>query len=253
MSLIKAIILGIIQGICEFFPISSSSNLKFAKFLLNVDGSSTLFFDLFCHTGTLIAALIYLRKDIFTLFTSERKKLFILCCAILPMVPIYLIIKMWLPSRNFGLVGLFLMVTAIILLLGNRKKERENKKASLKDALCVGTAQSAALIPGLSRSACTIMAAKFLGWSNKESVRFSFLLSIPTILGGLAIESFGLIKESQKLPSFFLTYCILGFFFSLAFGSLTIRFAIKKLEKGNFLPFACYSAILGIIMLSLHM
>lgn len=252
MSSFAAFIMGIIQGITEFFPVSSSAHLKLAKIFLGLETSEKLVvFDLMCHLGTLFAVLFFLRQDIYNLFRYERKKLFLLFIATLPLVPCYFLLK---PLRDFAsntqFLGFFLIITALILFAGNHFKFKRlippSTRRDVYDVLWIGMMQSAALIPGISRSASTISCAKALGWQPKDAVRFSFLLSIPTILGGNLVE---LMKHFSTLPSestISFSSCFIGFLSSCIMGIIAIRYAIKMLEKGNLKPFAWYCLIIGV-------
>ncbi|MBM3208645.1 MAG: undecaprenyl-diphosphate phosphatase, partial [Chlamydiae bacterium] len=253
MTYIHAFILGLIQALTEFFPISSSAHLKLTKFFLNIsDSQESILFDLSCHLGSLIAVLYFFRKEIFSIFSKERKTLFLLFIAMCPLVPAYFILK---PLRDFAsqpkYLGYCLFLTAIILFLGHhlrmRKQELPSTSKSFKDVLYIGVMQSAALIPGISRSASTISCAKFLGWNSSEAVKFSFLLSIPTILGGNTLElakHFFSQKQAHSLP---ILECSIAFLTSLIAGSAVIKIAMKILEKGKLKPFAYYCMGLGLL------
>jgi len=184
MTLINAIILGIIQGLTEFFPISSSAHLQLAKTALGIS-ENLVFFDLACHLGTLAALSWFLKKDIRALFSTERSKIRLYFLALLPLIPAYFLLG---PLRDFAskphFLGIFLIGTALILFLGQRLRLSRIKNNILRAVLIIGAMQSTALFPGISRSASTISCAQILGWNPKNAVRFSFLLSIPTILGG---------------------------------------------------------------------
>lgn len=239
MTYLQALILGLIQGLTEFFPISSSAHLKLAKFFLGVEGDHVLF-DLFCHLGTLCVLVYYFRREILQV---SRKQVFF---ALVPLVPFYFLLK---PLRDAAsdihFLGPFLAISALILFLGT-KWQLSRVISPLKDSVLIGTMQAVALIPGISRSASTISTARFLGWSAKEAVHFSFLLSIPTILGGTALET---IKMAAAPPaSFSFGPCLLGFFASLGMGSLIIPHALKFLEKGNLKPFAWYCLFAAIVI-----
>jgi undecaprenyl-diphosphatase len=251
MSLIEAFIFGLLQGLTEFLPISSSAHLKLAKLFFGVESSeSQVLFDLVCHFGTLIAVLIYLKGEIASLFHKERTKLALLFLAIVPLVPCYFLLK---PLRDLAgqpqFLGLCLMTTALILFLGHKVRIKRHECTSMKrqitDALFIGTLQSAALIPGISRSASTISCAKALGWKAKEAVRFSFLLSIPTIIGGNCLELLKIVLSEKEVPAFSFSACVVGLVTSCLIGLVVIRFAISYLEKGNLKPFAWYCLILG--------
>ncbi|MES2121225.1 MAG: undecaprenyl-diphosphate phosphatase [Chlamydiota bacterium] len=263
MSLFEAFIFGILQGITEFLPISSSAHLKFAKLCLGVPNSEEqVLFDLVCHLGTLTALLFYLKKEISTLFRRNRQKLFFVLVATFPLVPSYLLLK---PLREAAsqpqFLGLCLIVTAAILWLGQhfRFKRPAMQLASssedanintmrLGDVLWIGFAQSAALIPGISRSASTISCARSLGWSAKDAVRFSFLLCIPTIIAGNCLELLKIYVSHPKTLTISFPSCTIGFIASLVFGVISIRWAIPYLEKGNFKSLAYYCFVLGIVV-----
>lgn len=245
MSHLIAILLGLVQGITEFFPVSSSSHLKLVKMLFGVSKIPVIF-DLACHLGSLVALVWFFKREIFRLFTADRTKLFYLCIALIPLVPGYFLLA---PLRKAAadpqFLGSCLMITGGILLLGNRVRIK-SKTRPIRDALLIGTMQSAALIPGISRSASTISCAQVLGWTPHEAVRFSFLLAIPTIIGGNLVEALRLCKSKEVVDLLNLD-CLLGFAAAFGAGILVIRFAIAWLEKGNLKLFAWYCIVLGIL------
>ena len=248
MSLIEAFIFGLMQGLTEFLPISSSAHVKLAKILFNTESSeSQILFDLVCHLGTLIAFLFFLRQEILQIFHRDRRKLLFLFLATLPLIPCYFLLK---PLRDIAshphYLGLCLIFTSLILFLGQKWRVRK-KRSWAKEVLWIGAMQSAALIPGISRSASTISCAKILGWEPKEAVRFSFLLSIPTIIGGNCLELLKIYHhETHAVIS--LPACIVGLTTSFAIGFLVIRFALSYLEKGNLKPFAWYCLVFGTLV-----
>lgn len=247
MSLLHALILGIIQGLTEFFPISSSAHLKLAKFMLglNLEEPSVLF-DLSCHLGTLTALVIYLRKEIIFLFLKNRNALRAYFIALLPLIPAYFLLK---PLRealsDIHYVGIFLCLTGLFLWIGSRI-QLSLSQSPVRDAFVIGALQSIALIPGISRSASTISGARFLGWDVKTAVQFSFLLSIPTILGGNSLELFKTIYMHPETTIPYLN-CITGFISSFGIGLVMIRFALQWLESGRMNFFAFYCIALGIL------
>jgi len=252
MSFIQALIIGLLQGLTEFIPVSSSAHLKLAKILMGWENTENfILFDLACHFGTLIAVLIFLRKEIRQLIAVDKKSLGLIFLATLPLVPAYFLLK---PLREFAsqshFLGFCLMITACILFVGEKIRIKRLENASLKreihDVLWIGVWQSAALIPGISRSASTISCAHVLGWNGARAVRFSFLLSIPTILGGNCLELLKLSLSHEYLPSHSFLCLFLGFLSALGMGLLVIPYALKWLEKGSLRPFAWYCLILGI-------
>lgn len=250
MTWIEAFLLGLIQGATEFFPVSSSAHLKIAQLLLGIeDAHQVKLFELFCHLGTLTALFSVLKKDLFSLFFEEKKKLLSILIALLPLIPGYLFLRPFLngvSSPQF--LGLFLLLTGAILFVGDRFKEKQMDKKRIGHLLSIGGIQTLALIPGLSRSASTICCAKVLGWSARDAVRFSFLLSIPTIIGGSCLELFRLyyFHLSFNVP---LNCCIVGFLTSFVVGMVMIRFSLRLLEKGVLKPFAWYCLFIGTLTL----
>ncbi len=245
MSHFVAVLLGFIQGLTEFFPVSSSAHLVLAKELFGVKGVPVIF-DLACHLGTLLALVWFFKMEIIRLFRRDRTKLVYLCVALVPLVPSYFLLG---PLRKMlsqpEYLGIFLMVTGGILLLGSKVRIRAKSKL-LRDVLLIGTMQSAALIPGISRSASTISCAHLLGWNTKDAVRFSFLLAIPTIIGGNIIETQKMMKSGQ-LSHLLNWECLIGFAAAFIMGMVVIRFAIGWLEKGNLKVFAWYCLFIGLI------
>lgn len=254
MTLIEAFIVGLLQGLTEFLPVSSSAHIKLAKLLFAIENTeSQILFDLICHLGTLIALLLFLKDEIIRIFRQDRQKLMLLFIACFPLIPCYFFLK---PLRDFAsqpqFLGICLVCTAMILFMGQKLRARQENiptfKRKVGDVLWIGFMQSAALIPGISRSASTISCARILGWEAQESVRFSFLLSIPTIIGGNCLELFKIYLSEENLPSISPSVCAVGFITSFVFGFLIIRFALSYLERGNFRPFAWYCLGFGILV-----
>lgn len=245
MSHFVALLLGLVQGLTEFFPVSSSAHLKLTKMVFGVSEIPVIF-DLACHLGSLVALVWFFKEEIQRLMLKDRKSLFYLFIALIPLVPSYFLLA---PLRKIAsqpeFLGICLMITGGILLLG-QKIRIKRKGRPMRDALLIGTMQSAALIPGISRSASTISCAKALGWTPKESVRFSFLLAIPTIIGGNFVEALRLWEKKEVIQLINLD-CLLGFAAALIGGIVIIRFAIKWLEKGNLKLFAWYCILLGVL------
>jgi undecaprenyl-diphosphatase len=240
MNWIHALILAIVQGATEFFPVSSSAHLKLVKLLFGIQETHQLF-NLCCHLGTLLALLLVFRKKLLELFSWS----FIL--ALLPLIPGYLLFHDLLTAPIF--LGCFLLVTSALLFCAGKSSVTERKRP-LRDALCIGAAQTLALFPGLSRSASTICCARFLGWEPQKSVHFSFLLSIPTILGGSALECLRLFFSKDPVEIALLP-CAVGFAASFAVGSFFVRFSLRLLENGVLKPFAWYCLVIGAFVLYL--
>jgi undecaprenyl-diphosphatase len=245
MRLLEAILLGIVQGATEFFPISSSAHLQLARKVLGVEEPPVLF-DLACHLGTLCALLLFFRKDLVALL-RKRSSLIPLFLALLPLVPAYVLLK---PVRELAaqphLLGYFLLATGGILCLGRKTKAKE-RKSTMKDPLLIGSAQALALLPGISRSGSTIAAARLLGWQMEDAVRFSFLLSIPAIAGGLCLEGMKAVKKGMNIE--LLLPCLIGGVVAFCIGQAVIGLAMKWLKRGKLPVFSWYCMGLGALTL----
>ena len=244
MNWLHALILGIIQGCTEFFPISSSAHLQCLKDKLHLSADSPLF-DLACHLGTAAVLVIYFRQDIRQLFCAP-KKFIPFALALVPLVPAYLLLKPLreLVTHSTTLLAPCLLVTAGLLFFARGKLE--GKTFRHRDAVWIGAMQGLALIPGISRSASTIATGLFRGMSTRAAVRFSFLLSIPAIGGGAVIEAWKLASTSPPLAE--LMPCMLGFCASACVGACVIRRAMPLLDRGVFRPFAWYCLIAAILL-----
>lgn len=246
MTLWQSVILGIIQGLTEFFPISSSAHIHLISKWLSFPPSDSLF-DLVCHLGTLGALCLYLRKEIIVALQS-KEQLGKIALALLPLIFTYKIIHSFLPIlSSIRYLGFFFCISAVLLYIAAKKNSKtyEVPFTYKKDAFWIGIFQSLALIPGISRSAATISAGRMRGWTLHESVIFSFLLSIPTILGGIFLE---LWKSNSHHAIFRIEY-VGGALASFLVGLGTINLFFKILQKGRLILFAIYCMILGSILL----
>jgi len=258
MPLIQSIILGLVQGLTEFLPVSSSAHLVLVPNFLGWEPSPVLF-DIFLHLGTLVAVLVYFRKDILGLFSSRSSPLTVLIVACVPTAIIGFLFKGFFEKlfENPAGVSVLLLVTGFLLWFSSRRATRPAKLAgklsdpqgrratiSYADALWIGIAQGAAIAPGISRSGATISTGLLRGLSGEEAARFSFLLSIPAILGALVFKLKDLSSTVHGPQS--TAYMIGGAVAGLAgYGALKIVF--KALKAGRFKYFALYCWALGTI------
>lgn len=242
MSFLQAIILGLVQGITEFFPVSSSAHLRLAKWLMGVkDGEHLIFFDLVCHSGTLLALLLFLWRDVFEVLKSV-KTMALYFLALIPLIPAYFLLKpIRLAASEPAYMGYALMITGALLFAATRKKELHTSK-KWQHVLCIGVMQTMALIPGISRSGSTIAAARFCGWNWREAAKFSFLLAIPTILGGELLE----ILKGNAASDLSLACYAGGFIASFFLGLFGVRFIFWVYETGKVRPFAWYCLGVGL-------
>lgn len=210
-----------------------------AKWLMGIGDS--VFFDLVCHSGTLVALVIFLWKDVWEVLKDVRK-MALYFLALVPLVPAYFLLKpVRMAMSEPGYMGYALMITGGLLLAASRKREPIGSK-KWQHVLCIGVMQTMALIPGISRSGSTIAAARFCGWDWRDAAKFSFLLAIPTILGGEMLE----IMKGNEDAGVSLACYIGGFLASLGLGLLGVRFIFWVYETGKIKPFAWYCLGVGL-------
>lgn len=254
LSLFEAILLGFVQGLTEFFPVSSSGHLKLIQYFLGLNNlNQYISFDLICHLGTLSAIFAVFFKDITSMIKSNKKLFLLLLFGNLPLLPLY----PFLEELNFFFnsphyLGFFFLITAFLLFIGEKTKRTqtpllENKRIWF-DTFIIGIFQAIALLPGISRSGATISIAFLLGWNRQEATRFSFLLAIPPILGGSILEIYPLLlnPNTTYLP---LEHYLAAFFISFIIGLLTLSLILHLAIKKILYPFAWYCSILGLTLL----
>jgi len=237
--MINEIILAIIQGLTEFLPISSSGHLAiFSNFFSEVNIS----FYILMHFSSLLAVLLFLRKEIKKIFSENKKYLIYIVIGILPAGIFGFLFKDFIERTFSSLlyisIGFFL--TSIFLFL--TKIKIKEKKINLKNSFFVGIFQVLALFPGVSRSGITISSAKIFGIKNKESFNFSFLMFIPLVIGALFIDIY---EAGFSLSLNFLVPFIICFFVSY----LSLTFLNKILKKSNLWIFGIYCFLIGIFVL----
>lgn len=253
MTLFEAIILGIVQGITEFLPVSSSGHLKLAEHLLKLENlKQYILFDLVCHLGTLFSIFVIFREKIIESL-KDPVKFWQILVGTLPLFPLLLILKPIKAVFNDPqYLGYCFIITSILLYLGIRKEKKAEttfvSKNPYRDPLLIGMFQSVAILPGISRSGSTISAAKMLGWHGEEALSFSFLLAIPAILGGVVIEFYQLFKgQETSYPDIALSCYLIGFFTSFIFGYFSLSLLRRLVTKQKFMYFVWYCLLLGIL------
>ncbi len=247
MGMLEIIILGIIQGITEFLPISSSGHLVIAQNILGVKSPGNTLEVLF-HFGTLMSVVYVFfddMKQIFLTINEKKNQLFIfyIIIATLPAVFAGFLLKDYFLKvfDNLHLVGLALCSTGILLIVSKRFKNNQ-KQIAFSSSIFVGIAQAVAIIPGISRSGSTISICMYLGIPPSEAARFSFLLSIPVILGA-SILGFLEIEPGKTFNNLTLVVAIMTSFVT---GILALKTLLKILEAGIFHYFGIYCLIIGI-------
>ncbi len=257
MSLLIAILLGIIQGVTEFLPVSSSGHLKLFQQLFGLHfHDELLLFDLICHLGTLAALLIALRHEIGQVLRIKKEIIPLLLIATLPLIPLSFCAKEAAKLYSSpALLGPGFLITALFLALGEWRRSRAPiigeegaPNTPRRDALLIGLFQAAALFPGVSRSGSTLSGASLLGWSRVKALHFSFLLAIPAILGATLIQGVQVIRAPTFGTIPWMAY-LLAFLASLFSGLLTARWFLGRVGRGSLRPFAWYCLLLGLFTL----
>lgn len=268
-DIIRAIALGIVQGLSEFLPISSSGHLIITRELFGWEFADDLTFDVALHIGTLIAVITYfwgewvsmLRGLLSRLFRLERDHRFsdvyderLLVIVLLGSVPVGVVglaLDNWAEDelRDPLIAGAMLIVFGAILFAAERlgRRERPVESAGWKDAVLIGGAQALSLIPGVSRSGVTISAGLFDGFKRVDAARLSFLLATPAIGGA------GLFKLAEAItggvPTHEISAIIVGAAVSAIVGWLSIRFLMRLVQTRTYVPFVAYRVAVGIFVL----
>ncbi|MEX0649596.1 MAG: undecaprenyl-diphosphate phosphatase [Candidatus Andersenbacteria bacterium] len=256
MEFIDIIILGLVQGLTEFLPVSSSGHLILTRNLFGISDISGNAIDAFLHLGTLCAVLVYYWKTWRELFAGalssdgrqQKDMLGKLALATVPAAILGYFLQGWIEDflRDPRYVAVALLVTASILFIADRyaKHVSEKKEPSYKDALLIGLAQVAALLPGISRSGVTMAAGRGRGLSRQEAARFSFLMSAP-IIAGAGLTSVADLVSAATIPA---PELIVGFIASFLAGLLAIFGIFKILEKSSFTPFIIYLVAASVLL-----
>ncbi|MBE7006251.1 MAG: undecaprenyl-diphosphate phosphatase [Ruminococcaceae bacterium] len=275
MTYLEAIILGLVQGIAEFLPISSSGHLKLFEKLLGLPNVETdyILFDVLLHFGTLVAVLIVYHRVIADLLrealtmvhirtprageTPDRPKRRMIALLIASLLPLFLILPVKDAMEKLGssylFIGIMLMITGLVLYMSDHfpKGEKTEKEMTLWDALLVGLAQALAVFPGLSRSGMTISAGTARGLDRSYAVQFSFLMSIPTILAAVVLQIADAARAGVD-PSLLPKYLV-GVVVAAASGVGAMRLLQYIARKSRFGGFAYYCWGAGILSMLLSL
>ena len=252
MEIINIIILSFIQGVTEFLPISSSAHLVLLSELSNFPDQG-LGFDIALHTGSLLAILIYFKdeiKKIFIMADDGRHylKLMIFASIPLPIIGIIFIDYVSLYMRNIQPIAIMTIIFALALYFSdkNRKESKKITNCSYSLMFFIGLMQALAIMPGVSRAGVVITAALLVGFTRKDSIRISFLLSIPAIFMASTYQTVQFLNADEVI---IIKDYILGFLLSFVFSYLTIRLFISTINKVTFSPYIIYRIVLGTILL----
>ena len=252
MSVLQALVLGIVQGLTEFLPVSSSGHLLLLE-KLGV-GTPDLFFNICLHLGTLLSVLVCMRRDIAALFRKEgRKTLLLIFLASLPTGVIALLFETFAPGLARGAALPFGFMATTVLLVVSHFLAPSSRPLDTRSALAAGAVQGIAVLPGLSRSGATVAALRsgatvaalrLAGVEKTQAARFSFLLSVPVIVAsalyeGVSLASAGTPPAADPLA---VTVGVAAAFFS---GTVAVRFFLALFERRSLIPFAVYTAMLS--------
>lgn len=259
METLQAILLGIVQGITEFLPVSSSGHLQIAKALLGVELEENLTFDVVLHAATVLSTIVVLWSEVWRLlkgvfsrrFTPEQA--YVLKIAV-SMVPIGIVGFVFKDRINAMLdapcilviVGAMLLLTAVLLTFAHYAKPRQKEHISYRDAFIIGLAQAAAAMPGLSRSGSTIATGLLLGNKKAAVAQFSFLMVLAPILGETLLTA----AEGDLTSGVGAVPLAAGFLASFVTGCLACKFMIEIVKRGKLIWFALYCAAAGLLSIT---
>jgi len=258
MEIIQAIVLGIVQGLTEFLPVSSSGHLEITKVLLNNSniGRHSMLMTVVLHGATALATIFIFKKDIVEivngLFSNDKKQLFFSIKIIISMIPavfVGLFFETEIETLFEGkllLVGCMLFVTGTLLFLADKAKPKA-KGVGIKDALIIGISQAIAILPGISRAGATISTSVLLGIDKEKSARFSFLMVVPLILGKMAKDLFSGEITGGETP---ILYLVIGFFFAFITGIIACKWMLRIVKKSQLKYFAFYCFLVGMLTIT---
>ena len=261
MDWFQALILGLIQGLTEYLPVSSSGHLTIGQEILGISSGDNLMFDVAVHVATVCSTLVVLWSEIEWivkgLFKCElndetRYALNIL----VSMIPVGIVGVFFKDEVEaiFGsgllIVGIMLLVTASLLAFSYYAKPRQKEKISLKDAFIIGVAQACAVMPGLSRSGSTIATGLLLGNKKERLAQFSFLMVIPPILGEALLDGVKAVKGVDVFGDISTLPLIVGFVAAFASGCFACKWMINIVKRGKLIYFAAYCAVAGLVAIA---
>jgi len=257
MNIIEAIILGIVQGLTEFLPVSSSGHIELGTVLLGVQSKENLLFSVVVHSATALSTIVIFRKDIADLFIGIlqfkwNESAQYVAKLLVSMIPVGLIGVFYKDEIEafFGgdvlLVGFMLLLTATLLAMTYYAR-KEGGKVTYFKAIIIGMAQAIAILPGVSRSGATIATSLLIGVEKEKAARFSFLMVLIPILGASLLEVKDYLEAPELAGSISGIALLLGFLAAFISGLLACQWMISIVKKGKLIYFAIYCLIIGVI------
>ena len=265
MNDIQALLLGLVQGLTEYLPVSSSGHLAILSHFFGLDGESSLAFTIAVHVATVLSTLVILWKEIWALIKgifdtsaplwSEPRRYAL--AIVVSMIPVGIVGVFFKDSveRIFGngllIVGICLLLTAALLTFSYYARPRQKERIGLKDAFVIGLAQAAAVLPGLSRSGSTIATGLLLGNKKESLAQFSFLMVIPPILGEALLDIMDVMKGSTEVASQTIPMSgyVIGFLAAFVSGCVACKWMINLVKRGRLVYFGIYCAIVGTLLI----
>ena len=254
MDTLQAILLGIVQGITEFLPVSSSGHLQLAKELLGVELENNITFDVTLHAATVLSTIVVLWRELWQLlrgvfskhFNDEQRYILNVVVSMIPagVVGVLFADQIEALFSSLWFVGLMLLLTAALLTFAYYAKPRQRSEITTRDAFIIGLAQAAATMPGLSRSGSTIATGLLLGCEKSKVAHFSFIMVIPVILGKMLLD---ILSGEMTAMSVETGVLISGFVAAFVSGALACKFMIEIVKRGKLIWFALYCAVVGLV------
>ena len=258
MDWLQALVLGIVQGLTEYLPVSSSGHLAIGSYLFGIDGEENLAFTVLVHVATVMSTFVvlwteidWILKGLFKFKMNDETKYFL--NIVVSMIPIGIVGVFFKDKVEeiFGsgllIVGCCLLLTAVLLTFSYYAKPRQREHISLKDAFIIGLAQACAVLPGLSRSGSTIATGLLLGNKKEKLAQFSFLMVIPPILGEALLDVLKAAKGEEAFGDISVLPLVVGFVAAFVSGCLACKWMINIVKKGKLIYFGIYCAIAGAV------
>lgn len=257
----QALILGIVQGLTEFLPVSSSGHLEIGQALLGTSGEENLTFTVVLHVATVLSTLVVLWKEVADLFkgtfttlqwNAEKNYVALILLSCLPVFVVGVFFKDEVEAffgNGLLLVGICLLITAFLLWLSEFLQKRmpaEGHEVGWKDALIIGCAQALAVLPGLSRSGSTIATGLLCGVKKEKVARFSFLMVLIPVLGEAFLETLDMLKGEVVVPAIGWLPLLIGFVAAFVTGCLACRFMLEVVRRQRLTYFAVYCLLIGV-------
>ena len=257
MTIVESIILGAVQGLTEFLPVSSSGHLQIAKALLGVEIEENLAFDTTLHAATVLSTIVILWPEIKRLvvglfsrhFNEEQAYVLKILLSMIPIGIVGFTLKDYIDAMLsspyiLSIVGAMLLLTAALLSFAYYARPRQKENISYRDAFIIGLAQAVAAMPGLSRSGSTIATGLILGNKKEAMAQFSFLMVLAPILGEMFLN---IVKGEVVFASIGVVPMIAGFVAAFVVGCLACKFMIDIVKRGKLIWFAVYCAVAGVV------